>query len=203
MHKITRILFISLGMLLLCLSSAARSQTAPAGTSTQPMAPAAATAMPSSPAASASAAAPAPAATAKVGQAQFTTGVDNREPADDISNLDNSHDKVFFFSVLKDASGQTITHRWQYNGNTMAEVKFEPKADHWRVWSSKTLMPDQTGTWTVQVLDSSGNVLVSKSFDFTQAPMPESKATHKPPAMQSAPAAAPAATTHAAPPPTL
>ena len=67
---------------------------------------------------------------------------------------------MFFFSVLKDAAGQSITHRWEYNGKRVAQVQFQPQANHWRVWSSKTLMPDQTGTWTVEVLDAGGNVLL-------------------------------------------
>lgn len=118
------------------------------------------------------------AATASVTQAQFTTAINNREPADDITTLDNSHTQVFFFSVLKNAAGQTITHRWEYNGQTMAEVKFEPKADHWRMWSSKTLLPSQTGAWTVEVLDTHGNVLAKKSFNYTQATPAPGAATH-------------------------
>lgn len=134
------------------------------------------TAMP----AAASVAAPAPAAaTASVSQAQFTTAVNNREPADNISTLDNSHNQVFFFTALKDAAGQTITHRWVYNGQTMAEVKFEPKANHWRVWSSKMLLPSQTGTWTVEVVDGGGNVLASKTLDYTAAAGVTPSATHK------------------------
>lgn len=158
---------------LLLASGATQAQTSPT----------ASTAVPASPAISApptAAPAPAPAATAKVGQAQFTTAVSERKPADNVSTLDSNHDKVLFFTVLKNAAGQTITHRWEFEGKTMAEVKFEPKANHWRVWSSKTLMPDQTGTWTVEVLDGNGNVLKSKSFDYTQAKSAHSQATHKP-----------------------
>lgn len=120
-----------------------------------------------------------PAATASVSQAQFTTAVNNRVPADNITSLDNSHNQVFFFTALKDAAGQTITHRWEYNGQTMAEVKFEPKANHWRVWSSKMLLPSQTGTWTVEVLDGSGHVLASKTLDYTAAAGVTPSATHK------------------------
>ena len=203
MHRINMMILISLGLALLSCSALAQAQTVPSGTSAMPAAPAASTAMPAKPAASAPAAATAaPAVPAKVGQAQFTTGVTNREPVDEVNTLDNSHNKLFFFSVLEDAAGQTITHRWEFNGQTMAEVKFEPKADHWRVWSSKTLMPDQTGTWTVEVVDGSGNVLLSKSFDYTKAPAMSTEATHKPPAMQSAPTPAPASGTKQTPPPT-
>lgn len=126
----------------------------------------------------ASASATSTAATASVSRAQFTTAINHREPADDITTLDNSHTQVFFFSVLQDATGQTITHRWQYNGQTMAQVKFEPKANRWRVWSSKKLLPSQTGTWTVEVLDARGNVLAKKSFNYIQATPAPGAATH-------------------------
>ncbi len=166
--------------------------------------PAAATAMPAAAAASAATAMPAtPAATHKppvVMHAQFTTGISNREPADDVSTLDSSHDQVFFFTELKDAEDQTIIHRWEFNGKTVAEVTPQPKAAHWRTWSSKKLMPDQTGTWTVEVVDDSGKVLMSKSFDYTQAPASAPNATHTPPAMQSTSTPAAPATTNTTPP---
>ncbi|MGA9854393.1 MAG: DUF2914 domain-containing protein [Gammaproteobacteria bacterium] len=191
---------------LLLVIGSVQAQNVPAASSAMPVAPAS-TAMPAKPAASASTAmSAAPAATHKppvVIQAQFTTGISNRTPGDDVTTLDNNHNKIFFFTVLKDADGQTITHRWEFNGKTVAEVTLQPKANHWRTWSSKTLLPDQTGTWTVEVLDDNGKVLMSKSFDYTQAPVSESKATHTPAAMQSTPTPAASASTHAAPPPTL
>jgi len=213
MYKLHKTMLTMLGAALLLATGVAQAQTAPASTAM----PAASTAMPAAPAAMPAASTPmpvAPAATHKppaVVHAQFTTAVSERVPADDVSTLDSSHDQVFFFSVLKDAAGQTITHRWEFNGKTMAEVKFEPKADHWRVWSSKKLMPDQTGTWTVEVLDGSGNVLMSKSFDYTRAQTADMQATPKgkqshnkhkvqPQASQSATTMAPATSTGATPP---
>lgn len=143
-------LVLTLGAALMSAAGVAGAQTSPAAATTAN-------------------AASATTATAVVAQDQFTTAINNRVPADNITTLDNSHDQVFFYSVLKDAAGQTITHRWQYDGKTVAEVKFEPKSNHWRVWSSKKLLPGQTGTWTVQVVDANGNVLDSKTFDYTSA----------------------------------
>ncbi|MGH8415434.1 MAG: DUF2914 domain-containing protein [Gammaproteobacteria bacterium] len=192
MVKIHKTFIMALGAAMLLGTGIAGAQTTPAAATAMPAAPAA-NAMPAAPAATAAAA-----ATASLGQAQFTTAVNNREPADDISTLDDSHNQVFFFSVLKGAAGQTITHRWVFDGKTMAEVKFEPKANHWRVWSNKTLLPSQTGTWTVDVVDGNGNVLGSKTFDYTKAPAMTPEATHKPPVMQSTPAAT--ASTQSTPP---
>lgn len=149
------------------------------------------------PASNTAATSTAPAKTASVLSAQFTTAISNHEPTDNITSLDNSHGKIFFFTELKDAAGQTIIHRWQYSGKTVAQVMLTPKADHWRTWSSKRLMPDQTGTWTVQVVDAKGNVLVSKSFDYTKTAAMNPEATHKVPAAPTAPASA---TTKTSPP---
>ena len=156
MHKTNNTIFATLCGVLLLTAGAAQAQNTPATPSSTPAAPAAATAAP----------APKAAATARVVRAQFTTAVTNREPADAVTSLDNSHGRVFFFTDVKNAAGQTLTHRWEFGGKTVAELQFEPKANRWRYWSSKTLMPDQTGTWTVEVVDGSGNVLTSKSFDY-------------------------------------
>lgn len=180
MHPINKFTAALLGGALLLTAGALQAQTVPNTPS----------ATPAKPAATAPSATPAAAATASVSQAQFTTAVSDRKPADAITTLDNSHSEVFFFTALKDAAGQTITHRWQFNGQTMAEVKFEPKANHWRVWSSKNLLPSETGTWTVEVVDSSGNVLTSKTLNYTAAPATSNatpQATHK--VMSSTPAA--------------
>jgi len=94
-------------------------------------APAAATAAP--------AAAPAPAPTAKasaakaeVVRAQFTSGVDKHEPTDTLTTLDNSHTRIYFYAVLVNMSGQSVTFRWTYNGVTQAEVKQTPNSARYR-----------------------------------------------------------------------
>ena len=46
-----------------------------------------------------------------------------------------------------------------YFGDVMAEVSFNVGGDRWRVWSSKTLVPEWRGDWNVIVVDEAGNVL--------------------------------------------
>jgi hypothetical protein len=103
----------------------------------------------------------------EVTRAQFTSAVDAREPTDDLTEAAAANlTKVYFFTELRDLEGQTVTHRWTHNGNTMAEVSFTPGSARWRVWSSKELLPEWTGTWTVAVIDAGGNVLIEKSFEY-------------------------------------
>ena len=107
------------------------------------------------------------ASAAEVSRAQFTLGIDNREPVSMVDSIDsNSHRSITFFTELDDMSGQTVTHQWTHNDKVMFEKTFEVKANRWRVWTSKTLIPSWKGTWTVYVLDSNRSVLESKSFEY-------------------------------------
>lgn len=96
----------------------------------------------------------------------FTTGIDEREPVDRIETLAPSEERVFFFTEVIDMSDRSITHRWSYLGQTMAEVGFNIGGDRWRVWSSKRLVPEWAGAWQVDVIDEHGQVLDTKYFSY-------------------------------------
>jgi hypothetical protein len=99
----------------------------------------------------------------KIKRSQFTSAVVDREPTDNVVMLTNNSREIYFFTELSDLKGQTITHRWQYQGKPVAEVKFEVKSDRWRVFSSKKIKPAWTGEWSVVLVDENGNSLdVSK-----------------------------------------
>ena len=101
-----------------------------------------------------------------IARAQFTTKVVNREPIDQLDSIDASVSPVYFFTELTNMSGQTVTHRWLYNGTQMAEVKIAVNSDRWRAYSTKNMMPYWTGTWIVAVLDGEGNEITRKTFDY-------------------------------------
>jgi hypothetical protein len=101
---------------------------------------------------------------ATVARAQFTTGIDNREPVDAIESRGVSVAKIYFFTEFQGMEGQTIIHRWKYRGETKAELSFAVKGQRWRVYSSKNMIPEWTADWTVDVVDSNGNVLVTKTL---------------------------------------
>jgi hypothetical protein len=102
-----------------------------------------------------------------VARAVFTTGIEDREPVDDLATLPSSQERVYFFSDLRNLEGQIITHRWEYNGKVMAEVKFQVGGPRWRTWSSKKLLPEWTGHWTVIVTDENGWPLKASMFEYT------------------------------------
>jgi len=110
--------------------------------------------------------APVAASAGEVVRAQFTTAITEREPADDVSQLAADVTQVYFFTELRGMSGQRIVHRWEYNGQVMAEVGFDVGSNRWRVWSSKSLMPVWPGAWKVSVLNASGEVLTSREMNY-------------------------------------
>jgi len=104
-----------------------------------------------------------------VSRSAFTLAMVNREPIDKISKLSNDQQHIYYFSELKGLTGQNVTHRWLYKGQTMAELKFKVGAPRWRVWSSKALLPDWTGEWTVVVIDEMGQEVFRESFEYVKA----------------------------------
>lgn len=125
----------------------------------------------------------------------FTTEITEREPTENLQNLTNEKGQVKFFTELRDMSGQTAVHRWEYEGKVVAEVEFNVKGPRWRVWSSKSLAPQWTGDWKVSVVNGAGEVISEKNLSYDVAAAPVSEAAPTPdtsvsPAPTTAPAAA-------------
>ena len=101
--------------------------------------------------------------------AQFTTGIENREPVDQVSFVKNHVRKIFFFSDLRNLEGERVSHQWSYEGRVIATVDFDVRGPRWRVWSSKEMKPAWTGDWTVEILKSDGEVVAAETFSYTPA----------------------------------
>ena len=93
---------------------------------------------------------------ARVVTGVFTSRIVDRQPVDQILILTNDVDTVYFYTDLRMFQGQTITHRWEYEGQLVSEKKFEVGGPRWRVYSVKKLKPTMTGEWSVVVRDERG-----------------------------------------------
>ena len=102
-----------------------------------------------------------------VSRAQFTSAILDREPTDELSAVSPGTEKIFFFTELRNLNGTTVTHRWSLNGAVMAEVSFNVRASRWRVYSSKTLLPEWRGDWVVDVVNESGTVIETKKVSYS------------------------------------
>lgn len=103
----------------------------------------------------------------EVSRAMFTTSVQDREPVIAVDSISSSaFSSISFFTELNDLEGHNVTHQWSYDGKVMFEKSFEVNGARWRVWTSKTLLSEWTGTWTVNVLDDDRSVLASNTFEY-------------------------------------
>jgi hypothetical protein len=103
-----------------------------------------------------------------VRRAVFATDVVDREPVDELKTLTTDANKICFFTEIVDFEGGTITHRWIYNGESVAEVTFDIGGPRWRVYSSKNLTPDWVGTWAVEIVDGEGNTVNKAEFVYSK-----------------------------------
>ncbi|CAH9067234.1 hypothetical protein PSECIP111951_03737 [Pseudoalteromonas holothuriae] len=102
-----------------------------------------------------------------VSRAVLTTGVLNREPIDVLKdNLERGKfaEKLFFFTEINNMQNQTVQHLWFHQDQLMAEIPLSISAIRFRTFSSKNIMPSQTGPWRVEVVTEQGQLLAQKSF---------------------------------------
>jgi hypothetical protein len=97
----------------------------------------------------------------------FTTGIQDREPVDQLSDTQGKTGNLFYFSELRDMSGQTAMHRWEHEGKVVTEVSFDVRGPRWRVWSSKTYSPGWDGEWKVSVVNGAGEVISEEMVTYT------------------------------------
>ncbi len=101
-------------------------------------------------------------------RAQLTSAVKDREPVDllpsPIRVSGGGVDRITFFSEVRGLAGQRVSHRWEHEGRTMADIALSVGADTWRMHSSKRVTPAMTGNWRVVVVDGGGAELASVPF---------------------------------------
>lgn len=104
----------------------------------------------------------------RVVRAQLTSAVSDREPVDRLpSSIEVSGgqvNRILFFSEVRNLAGHGVSHRWEHEGRTMADVPFSVRGDTWRMHSSKRITAAMTGAWRVVVVDKGGAELASVSF---------------------------------------
>ncbi|TMO67668.1 DUF2914 domain-containing protein [Pseudoalteromonas aurantia] len=102
-----------------------------------------------------------------VSRAVLTTGIEQREPVDVLKdNLKRTQfsEKLYFFTEIKNLQGKIIHHLWFHQDQLMAEIPLTVGAVRYRTYSSKNIMPSQTGQWRVEVVTQQGQLLAQKSF---------------------------------------
>jgi hypothetical protein len=101
----------------------------------------------------------------RIEQAVICREVADRNPVQ-AGELFPSHsgELVCFTRVLGAIRETQITHNWYYQGALKASIQLPVRAANWRTWSKKTIHPEWTGEWMVEVLGENGTPLESVIF---------------------------------------
>ena len=118
------------------------------------------------------AAAPAPApaaapatAAVDVPEAVVAKAVVDRQPQDTGSVFPADVGQVVCWTKVSGAGGASIHHVWFHGDTQVGDVELQVGGSPWRTWSKKSVPPDWTGAWHVEVRDAAGAIL--KRIDFT------------------------------------
>lgn len=104
---------------------------------------------------------------ANLKRAVVTSGIEQREPVDNLNETVLAADlkKVYFFTEILNQANSAVTHRWFLNGKLEAEVVLNIGADRWRTYSSKNLDKNfHSGSWEVMVVTHDGTSLGGQTF---------------------------------------
>lgn len=107
-----------------------------------------------------------------VARAQFTTGIEQQEPVDQVGPIilakDNEIKQLYYFTEIKGMRGETIIHRWEHEGKIIAKVHLQIGSNQWRTYSRKNLTPAMAGNWQVVVTNSQGNPIHTDRFVYVK-----------------------------------
>ncbi len=74
--------------------------------------------------------------------------------------------RLYLFTELKGYAGQELTHRWSFEGQVQTEALLTIEDSPWRTYSEKWLLPEQLGSWRVEIIDQQQNVLYQHDFQY-------------------------------------
>ena len=96
-------------------------------------------------------------------EAAVATAISDRLPVDTGSAFPADVGRLWLWTKVSGADGMTIVHAWSHGDNEWV-VPLAIGANDWRTWSNKTIPPEWTGEWKVEVRDEIGNVLKTVTF---------------------------------------
>ena len=78
----------------------------------------------------------------------------------------NNVDSLFCYTKISNSgSKQEVKHIWYFENKEVTTVSYNIKTSYnYRSWSKKTIYPNQTGKWRVDVVSKFGDILGSRDF---------------------------------------
>ena len=104
--------------------------------------------------------------TLKLNEIMICRGIYKRNPIKPGINFINNVDSLFCYTKISNSGPkQEVKHIWYFEDMEITSVVYNIKPSfNYRSWSRKTIYPNQTGQWRVDVIDSYGNLLGTRSF---------------------------------------
>ncbi len=102
----------------------------------------------------------------QVAEIKMCDNIENRAPIGIYPVFPNDIQKIYCFTKITGAIEPAVVyHVWRYDNQVMAKVKLDIRTHSFRTWSSKNIMKDWVGYWSVDVTDADGNILDSITFE--------------------------------------
>ena len=100
-----------------------------------------------------------------VPDAAICAEVKDRQPNGTATSFPASVGRLYCFTKVEGASEPTkVTHVWFHGDKEVHRIDLSIGGPGWRTWSYKTVPPDWTGAWHVDVQDAAGEVIYSIPF---------------------------------------
>ena len=104
--------------------------------------------------------------TLKLNEIMICRGIYKRNPIKPGIKFINNVDSLFCYTKISNSgSKQEVKHIWYFENKEMTTVSYNIKTSYnYRSWSKKTIYPNQTGNWRVDVVSKIGDLLGSREF---------------------------------------
>ena len=99
-----------------------------------------------------------------VSSSAICTSIVERMPEGIGNEFSEEVEKIYYWTKIDNAQGQTIKHVWKIENTILAEIELNIKSPSYRTWSSKTIYSGLKGKITVSVIDEEGNAIKEENF---------------------------------------
>lgn len=101
-------------------------------------------------------------------RAQLSTGLEEKEPIDEIPNVVTVDSegliRIYLFTEIQGMEGQLHFHDWYLEDERVARVEISPSVDPMRASSAKYIDRHMVGDWRVEVVTEEGELLAKGAF---------------------------------------
>ena len=104
--------------------------------------------------------------TLKLNEVMICRGIYKRNPIKPGTAFINDVDSLFCYTKISNSGKkQEVQHIWYFEDKEMTTVSYNIKPSYnYRSWSKKTIYPNQTGKWRVDVVNRDGDILGTREF---------------------------------------